>query len=71
MTTTHPTARASRALASPRGTDFQLCRRPDKFAFPTRSEAKRAAKRVNRAEGDHMGEYRCPAGHWHIGHGPR
>lgn len=47
----------------------ELCRRPDKSAYPTRRVAKRQAKRAAGRGIGQMTEYRCECGYWHLGHG--
>lgn len=64
---THLPARASRSLVLGQG-DFTACRWPSKYAYTSRAEARRAAKLINREERDSLMEYRCAAGHFHIGH---
>lgn len=48
--------------------DFTRCRRPDKVAYPSRATARRQARDARGDGYTGLVAYRCPAGHWHIGH---
>lgn len=43
------------------------CRRPDKTSYPTRREAKKAARHLT-GKGEKLSAYGCPCGRYHLGH---
>ncbi len=45
---------------------WHTCPTCHKRAYPNRRTARHAARQT----GPHLHTYRCPAGHWHIGHIP-